>query len=57
MGNSLATGYNLAPTQIQSLKIISSREELRIPVDSGIVLLLGRIRDQKGAEHSRVCRT
>lgn len=36
MGNSLATGYSLAPTQIQSLKINSSREELRIPVDSGI---------------------
>lgn len=55
MGNSLATGYNLAPTQIQSLKINSSREELRIPVDPGIVLLLGK--EQKGAEHSTVCTT
>lgn len=48
MGNSLATGYNLAPTQIQkNLKIHSSMEELRIPVDPGIVLLLGKITEQK----------
>lgn len=56
-GNSLATGYNLAPTQIQSLKINSSREELRIPVDPGIVWLLGKIREHNGAEHSTVCTT
>lgn len=52
VGNSLATGYNLAPTQIQSLEINLSRAELRIPVDPQIVLFLGQIRQQKGAERS-----
>lgn len=48
VGNSLATGSNLAP--MHSLGINLTREKLRVAVRAGFVLLLGYFRTQKGAK-------